>query len=68
MKLFAKLTAVVGLLTMVGCSNSSSELRPFGEGVCNNPDCKCAKPCQCGAGCQCGKNGNSKTMADDTAK
>lgn len=67
MKLFLKVTSVLGLMLMIGCSNSSNELRPVG-GVCNNPSCQCVKPCQCGAGCQCGKNGNSKTMADDTAK
>ncbi|MDH4944094.1 hypothetical protein [Sulfurimonas sp. C5] len=66
MKSLVKLFSVLGLLTMIGCSSNSNELRPLNGGVCNNPNCKCAKPCPCGASCQCGQNGNSKNMGNDT--
>lgn len=65
MKKIGKLLSIASfLLISAGCTcTPQNQLRPIG--VCNNPNCKCAKPCQCGAGCRCGMNGNSKTMADD---
>ncbi|MBD3798095.1 MAG: hypothetical protein IE887_10300 [Campylobacterales bacterium] len=68
MKTLLKVASIAGFLMMLGCSNNANELRPLDAGVCNNPNCKCAKPCQCGAGCQCGMKGNSNNMSDNQAK